>query len=88
MAQILFWFVYINLLLMLFNLIPLAPLDGEKVASYILPPNMSRVFDQIRPYGPMILLVLVMAGSLMGFNLLGQIIGPPLNLLLGLLVGA
>ncbi len=87
-GQILFYFIYINLLLMLFNLIPLAPLDGEKIASYLLPPNMSRVLDDIRPYGPVILLLLVMGGSLLGFDLIGRVIGPPLNFLFGLLVGA
>jgi Zn-dependent protease len=80
-------FVTINLLLALFNLIPLAPLDGEKIASYFLPPNIGRFMDTIRPYGPMILLVLVLSGSLLGFDLIGRIIGPPLVFLFGLLVG-
>jgi len=72
---------------MLFNLIPLAPLDGEKIISYLLPPNMAQVFDNIRPYGPIILLVLVMSGSLIHIDVLGKIIGPPLDLLYGLLIG-
>jgi Zn-dependent protease len=80
-------FIYINLLLALFNMIPLAPLDGEKIATYFLPPSIGRYFDIIRPYGPMILLLLVFAGSLLGFNLIGQILGPPLTFLFGLLVG-
>jgi Zn-dependent protease len=85
--MVLTYFVYLNLLLMLFNLIPLAPLDGDKILAYFLPPNMSQVFDRIRPYGPMILLLLVVGGSFMGFNLIGEIIGPPMLLLLRLLVG-
>jgi Zn-dependent protease len=80
-------FIYINLLLALFNMIPLAPLDGEKIASYFLPPNLSRYWDAIRPYGPMILLLLVLSGSLMGFDVIGRVIGPPLFFLFGLLVG-
>jgi Zn-dependent protease len=80
-------FIYINLLLALFNLIPLAPLDGEKIASYFLPPHLSKYWDAIRPYGPMILLLLVLSGSLLGFDLIGRIIGPPLTFLFGLLVG-
>jgi Zn-dependent protease len=80
-------FIYINLLLALFNMIPLAPLDGEKIATYFLPPNIGRYFDMIRPYGPMILLLLFVAGSFMGFNVIGQIIGPPLQFLFTLLVG-
>jgi Zn-dependent protease len=80
-------FVYINLLLMLFNLIPLAPLDGEKVAEYLLPPNMSRVLENIRPYGPMILIVLLMAGPLIGLDIVGKLITPVLNQLFIMLVG-
>jgi Zn-dependent protease len=85
--KVMVWFIYINLLLALFNLIPLAPLDGEKIATYLLPPNIGRYFDIIRPYGPMILLLLFVAGSFLGFNLIGQLIGPPLEFLFGLLVG-
>jgi Zn-dependent protease len=83
----LFEFVYINLLLMLFNLIPIAPLDGEKVLYYLAPPSVARVMDTIRPYGPFLLLILVFAGTFVGINLLWTILGPPLNALLGLLVG-
>lgn len=81
LPQLLWVFISINLLLMLFNLIPLAPLDGEKIASYFFPPNWSDFLDRIRPYGPMILLALVFLG------VFGRIIGPPLTLLMRLLVG-
>jgi Zn-dependent protease len=86
-SQLLMEFVFINLILMLFNLIPLAPLDGEKIAEYFFPPSWSRFFDTIRPYGPLILLVLVFAGPALGFNILGWILGPPMQALLRLLVG-
>ena len=85
--KIMVWFIYLNLLLALFNLIPLAPLDGEKIATYLLPPSIGRYFDMIRPYGPMILLLLFVAGSFLGLNVMGQIIGPPLQFLFALLVG-
>lgn len=81
LPQVLWVFIYINLLLMLFNLIPLAPLDGDKIADYFFPPNWSRFMDRIRPYGPMILMALVFLG------VFGRIIGPPLSLLMRLLVG-
>ena len=86
-AHLLMEFVFINLILMLFNLIPLAPLDGEKIAEYFFPPSWARFFDTIRPYGPLILLVLVFAGPALGFNILGWILGPPMQALLRLLVG-
>lgn len=79
--QLLFVFVYINLLLMLFNLIPLYPLDGEKVLMYFIPPSWARGLENIRPFAPLILLALVFLGGL------NWIITPTLNLLVRLLVG-
>jgi Zn-dependent protease len=86
-SRILADFILINLLLMLFNLIPLAPLDGEKVLDFFLPPNLAKVMDQIRPYGPMILIVLVLVGPYVGLDIIGRIIMPPLQALFGFLVG-
>lgn len=80
-------FVWINLALMLFNLIPLAPLDGEKIAAYFAPPSVARVLETISPYGPVILLVLVFIGPRFGLNFFGTIIGEPLRNLFYLLVG-
>ena len=39
---------YVNMLLALFNLIPIPPLDGSKVLSAILPGDMGRVYDSFR----------------------------------------
>jgi Zn-dependent protease len=86
-AQLLYEFIIINLLLMLFNLIPLAPLDGDKIAEFFFPPSWANVLNQIRPYGPIILLLLIFVGPMVGFDLLGTIIGPPLQALFRLLVG-
>jgi Zn-dependent protease len=87
-AQILVIFIRINLLLMLFNMIPLFPLDGEKVLDYFLPPSAAQVLESIRPYGPMILLVLVfILPRLFGIDLLGTVILPALNNLTRLLIG-
>lgn len=87
LAQFLYHWIIINLVLMLFNLIPLAPLDGEKIADYFFPPSWSDFLARIRPYGPMILLLLFVGGSYLGFDILGWILGPPLRFLFGLLVG-
>lgn len=85
--KLLYEFVLINLILMLFNLIPIAPLDGEKIADYFFPPSWSRFLDTIRPYGPIILLSLIFLGPALGVNVLWFILGPPLQALLRLLVG-
>jgi Zn-dependent protease len=80
-------FVFTNLFLALFNLIPLAPLDGDKIADYFMPPSVSRVLDTIRPYGPMILILLLFVGPNLGFDLIGQFVVPPVARLMNLLVG-
>lgn len=87
LPQFLATFILINLALMIFNLIPLAPLDGEKVIMYFFPPAWKDVFERIRPYGPMILLVIIVAGPFMGLDIIGFLMGPPLRFLFGLLVG-
>jgi Zn-dependent protease len=87
LPQLMLVFVETNVLLMLFNLIPISPLDGEKVLYYLLPAGGQRVMDQIRPYGPILLLVLVFSGILFRVNLLGIIINPVMNSLIYLLVG-
>ena len=86
-ASFLWDFISINLVLMLFNLIPLAPLDGEKIAAYFFPPAWQETLEQIRPYGPAILLGLFIAGPYLGLDILGWILGPPLRFLVGVLIG-
>lgn len=87
LSKILVEFISINLVLLLFNLIPLAPLDGEKILEYFAPPTWARTLDNIRPYGPMILVVIALVLPFFGIDLIGWIIGPPLQALLSLLVG-
>ncbi|HZW04112.1 MAG TPA: site-2 protease family protein [Anaerolineaceae bacterium] len=80
-------FMIINLVLMLFNLIPIAPLDGEKIAEYFFPPPLSRLLETIRPYGPIILIAVVFVPPQFGFDVIGWIMGPALTNILRLLVG-
>jgi Zn-dependent protease len=83
----LYQFMAINLVLMLFNLIPISPLDGEKIAAYFLPPPLDRFLERIHPYGSMILMALVFLGPLLGVNVIGWIMGPPMNTILQMLLG-
>ncbi len=80
-------FVWINLVLLMFNLIPLAPLDGEKVLEYFLPGPLAVKFEEIRQYGPMILMALLFIGPMTGFDVLGATLGRMVNLVYTLLVG-
>jgi Zn-dependent protease len=74
---------------MLFNLLPLFPLDGEKVLEYFLPRQAARVLEGLRPYGPLVfIVVLFVLPRLLGFDLIGKIIQPVLILIVRLLTGA
>lgn len=70
-------FILVNITLFIFNLLPLAPLDGEKVLSYFLPESWQPVLDGLRRYGPTILLVLVFVGPRIGFDLIGKLVHEP-----------
>lgn len=86
-GKILINFIFFNLILGIFNLIPLSPLDGGKILGQILPQRMALVFEQIDKYGPIILLVLLFVLPTLGIDLLGKIINPILSGLFRLLTG-
>ncbi len=86
-AGFLFDFMTINLVLALFNLIPIPPLDGDKIADFFMPDSWRRATARIRPYGPMILILVFMVGPYLGVDLLGWIIQKPLYFLVELLIG-
>ena len=85
--QFLLYFVFTNLGLMVFNLIPLPPLDGEEILEFLLPPTWDDRWQRIKPYGPYILMGLFVLGPLIGFNLIGVVISPIINGMAALLLG-
>jgi Zn-dependent protease len=65
----------INVLLAVFNMIPIPPLDGGNVLSGLLPYPLSRQFDMVRPYGFLLIYALMLSGGL------EYIVAPPYHLL-------
>jgi Zn-dependent protease len=72
----LFMFINLNLVLAVFNMMPIPPLDGWKVLLGLVPADTAMQMHSYEPYGPMILLVVLLSGTLTGYSLLGQIFTP------------
>jgi Zn-dependent protease len=88
-ALIVTYMLFINLGLAFFNLIPIPPLDGSKILSSLLPIDQSRAYDRVMVrYGGLFILFLFLSPRIFGsFDILGIVIGIPIQLFLRLVTG-
>ncbi len=90
-ASNLFNFLMVNVSLAVFNMLPIPPLDGGKVMAGLLPEKWGRAWYAFENKGMLLLVGLLVIIPMIGmalnqnFNILGRIIGPPIDFVVALL---
>ncbi|OLD54225.1 MAG: hypothetical protein AUI83_08220 [Armatimonadetes bacterium 13_1_40CM_3_65_7] len=74
--------VLINIVLAVFNLIAIPPLDGSRILEGLLPSDQALAYARIQPYGTVVILALLYTG------VVGQVMSPAVRWLYGVSTGA
>ncbi len=86
-GELLSWIIWLNLTLAVFNLIPLAPLDGSRLLSALLPSRLFHWLARYERYALILVLLLVLLERFTRAGILTRIVFPPVEFLWWRLVG-
>ena len=87
LGDLLLTIVMLNVFLAVFNLLPIAPLDGFRVAIGFLPPRWAYKLAQTERYGPLILLFLILFARFGRLDLLGMTLYPIAQRIINIILG-
>lgn len=81
LINFIYMLVLVNVILMVFNLIPIPPLDGSKVLFSLLPDKYNELKYKLSVQGPFILLILILADNFLNLNIFGGLFNLIIRLL-------
>jgi len=84
---VIYYFLIINIQLAIFNLIPIAPLDGSQIFGTLIGRKNPELAWKLQVYGPKILLGIILFGMVTNYNIIGVFISPFIKFFLYLFAG-
>ena len=85
--QTLYYFILINISLAVFNMIPVAPLDGSQIFGNMISKNNPELAWKLQMYGPKILMGIILIGMVTPFSVLGFLMMPFVKIFMYLFTG-
>ncbi len=85
--QAIYFFIFINIALAVFNMLPIAPLDGSQIFGNYISKTNPELAWKMQVYGPKVLMVIILIGIITPFSLLGTVMMPFIKFFMFLFAG-